>query len=180
VLAFINWPFGMEERNPAEVLPRAVRDETYGFYMFRNRWEDENDIVVSLQTRNTRGWHKANTDGRLQVWGLGKKTKWGRMRTDVEYFKPVADGSAILTGADDTSLAVDFSEVSGADVMLVMTGPGAPKDDTVAAGGNEFSFLFLTTGDKPTPKVESDTIVVGEQTVSLRDGNLVLGKMTER
>lgn len=176
ILAFVNWPIGMKEINPAHVIPRAVRDKKYGFYMFRNRWQDENDIVVSVQTKNTRGWHKANTDGRLQVWGLGKKAKWGRMKTDIQYFKSAADGSAILTGADGTCLAVDFSKASGADAMLVMTGPGAPKENSLTAGGATFSFQFLTAGAQPTPKIEGNKITVGHQTVSMEGGNIVLGK----
>ncbi len=28
ILAFVNWPFGPQERDPAEVLPRAVGDQT--------------------------------------------------------------------------------------------------------------------------------------------------------
>ncbi len=177
VLAFVNWPFGMQERNPVESVPPAIGDETFGFYMFRNRWKDENDIVVSVQTRNTRGWHKANTDGSVQVWGLGKKIKWGRVKTDIKDFRPATDGSGILTGADGTCLAVDFSKTSGADAMLVMTGPGAPGTDTVKLDNTTLSFLFLTTGAKPVPKVEGDKIVVGSQTVSLKDGKIVLGKM---
>lgn len=180
VCAFINWPFGMEESNPAEVLPQAVRDEIYGFYMFRNRWQDEKDTVISLQTRNTRGWHKANTDGRLQVWSLGRKMKWGRLRTDITYFQPASDGSAILTGKDGTTLAIDFSRASGAEAMLVMTGPGAPKENTVKAGNTTFSFLFLTEGETPVPEVRGDHVVAGKQTVSLEDGNLVLEKMAGR
>ena len=40
ILALVNWPFGTPAKNPAEVLPKAVQDSKYGFYMFRNRWQD--------------------------------------------------------------------------------------------------------------------------------------------
>ena len=177
VLALVNWPFGVKERNPIESIPPAVGDRKFGFYMFRNRWQDENDIVISVQTRNTRGWHRANTRGELEIRALGRKTRWGRLRTDVKYFKAAADGSGVLTGADGTSLAVDFSKASGADGMLVMTGPGAPDDKTVSAGGARFSFKFLTGGAEPAIKVEGAKITVGGQTVSIQGGNIVLGKM---
>jgi hypothetical protein len=177
ILAFVNWPFGLKAANPAGSVPRAARDAKFGFYMFRNRWQDENDIVISIQTKGTRGWHKANTDGGIQVWGMGKKQKWGRVRGDVSDFKTAADGSAILAAKDGTGLAVDFSKASGADGMLVMTGPGAPGDAKIEAGGTAFSFLFLTSGAKPTPRAEGDKVVVGGQTVSFADGRIVLGKM---
>lgn len=177
ILAYVNWPFGLAERNPAECIPRAVGDTKWGFYMFRNRWKDANDIVISVQTRDTRGWHKARADGSVWVWGLGKKLKWGRLRTEIAFFKPAADGSAILTGSDGTSLAIDFSRACGADAMLVMTGPGAPRGNTVSLGGRQFSFLFLTAGQPPTPRPEGDKIVVVGQTVALQAGNILLGKM---
>jgi len=37
VLSFINWPFGTKERNSSDVIPQAVCDKKWGFYMFRNR-----------------------------------------------------------------------------------------------------------------------------------------------
>jgi hypothetical protein len=177
VLAFINWPFDIGERNPGEVLPRAVGDEKWGFYMFRNRWQDGNDIVISVQTRNTRGWHKANTKGDVSIWGLGEKTNWGRLRTDIERFRAAEDGSSVLCGADGTCLAVDFSKASGADAMLVMTGPGAPSGGHILAGGTEFAFKFLKAGTKPEPKVAGDRIRVGDQTVSFDGERIVLEKM---
>ena len=178
ILAFVNWPWDTEERNPAEVIPRAARDSKYGFYMFRNRWQDENDVVISVQTKSTRGWHKANTDGGVQVWGLGKKTKWGTVKGDVKHFKAAADGSAVLTAADGTCLAVDFSGSTGAEAMLVMTGPGAGSGTKVTAGGTTFNFMFLTDGTAPSPAATGDKVVVGKQTVAVEDGNIVLSEFT--
>jgi len=177
ILAFVNWPFGLQERNPIDSVPPAIMDSMAGLCVFRNRWKDADDIIVSVQTRSTRGWHKANTDGAIQVWGFGKKQKWGRVRTSVTRFAGAADGSGTVTGADGTCLAVDFSGASGADGMLVMTGPGAPGQNKVTAGATAFSFLFLTKGEAPTPKAEGNRIVVGKQTVALEGGHLVLGKM---
>ena len=178
VLALVNWPFGMKEGDPMDSVPPAVGDEKFDFYAFRNRWRDENDILVSVQTRDTRGNHRANTRGDVEVWALGRKMKWGRLKADsITCFKPAADGSGVLTGSDGTCLAVDFSKASGADGMLVMTGPGAPDAKSVSAGGTKFAFLFLTGGEEPAPKSDGRKIVVGEQTVSIQDGNIVLGKM---
>ena len=186
VLALVNWPYGtyVWERNPMDSVPPAVGDRKWGFYAFRNRWKDENDILVSVQTRDTHGDYVdkpnkgARTDGAVWVWGLGEKAEWGRLKTmRVTHFCPAADGSGILTGSDGTGLAVDFSKTSGADAMLVMTGPGAPGGKTVTAGGTTFSFRFLTSGAEPAPKAEGDKVVIGEQTVSMEQGNIVLGKM---
>jgi hypothetical protein len=61
--------------------------------------------------------------------------------------------------------------------MLVMTGRGTPRGDTVEAGGTTFALKFLTEGKVPEPRVEDGKIVVGEQTVTLEDGHIVLSRM---
>ncbi len=177
ILAFCNWPFDLEERNPIECIPPAVMDQKNQFVMIRNQWKDEDDIVISIQPWSTRGWHRAKTDGGVEVWGLGKKRKWGYIRNGVADFRGAADGSAIVTGKEGTCLAVDFSGASGAEAMLVMTGPTAAKETVVEAGGRKYSFLFLTEGKEPEPKVSGDKIEIGDQTVWFEDGTLVLGKM---
>ena len=35
--AFVNWPVELEERQPADVLPRCYVDSSCGFYVWRNR-----------------------------------------------------------------------------------------------------------------------------------------------
>nr|MBC8372225.1 hypothetical protein [Planctomycetota bacterium] len=72
---------------------------------------------------------------------------------------------------------IDFSGASGADGMLFMPGASTPGEGTVSAGGRKFSFKFLTAATAPTPKVQGDKIVIGTQTVSYKDGKIVLGKM---
>ena len=175
VCSFVNWPLGVEEQNPAAVLPRCYRDSKWNFYAFRNRWQDENDIVISVLTKNARGYIRANADGGLRVAALGKKFKWGRVRGDVVYWQPAADGSGVMTLADGTSVAVDFSVAGGADAMLVTTGEA--EGNKVRLGETTLTFKFLTTGPEPATEVRGDRVVVGTQTVSMRDGKLVLGTM---
>jgi hypothetical protein len=175
ILSLVNWPLEIEEQNPAEALPKAMADETGGFYAFRNRWRDENDILITIQTRDTRGWHRAKTDGRVWVWGLGDKEKWGRMEGRVVHFEAAEDGSGVLAIQDGTCLAVDFSGASGAEAMLVLTGPGAPEEGSVTAGGRRFAFRFVTRGERPTPQATGDGVAVGDQTVRYRRGKLELG-----
>jgi len=56
ILALVNWPFGMKEQNPAKILPKLVVDKWSGRCMFRNRWKDQDDIIVDAQLKSTRGW----------------------------------------------------------------------------------------------------------------------------
>jgi hypothetical protein len=175
ICAFVNWPFDLKERNPAEVIPRCYRDSKWSFYAFRNRWQDENDLVVSVQTKNAHGYHKAPTTALLEVAGYGKKLSWVKLAGEVTYWQPAADGSGLLTMADGAALAVDFSKASGADGMLVTTGPA--EGVKVDLGGTALTFKFLTACPEPKPQVQGDKVVVGDQTVSLKDGRIVLGKM---
>jgi hypothetical protein len=109
----------------------------------------------------------------LTVWGAGKKQSWGTITGGFKgEFAPAKDGSTVLTTGDGSSLAIDFSKASGCDALLVMTGPGAPKNNVVEAGGTTFSFLFLTKGTPPTPRVEGNRITIGHRIVT-QDGQTI-------
>ncbi len=175
VCSFVNWPTNLKARNPAEVLPRCYRDSKWNFYAFRNRWQDDNDIVISVLTRNVKGYIKADGDGGLQVAAFGKKFKWGKVKGTEKYWKPAADGSGVLTLSDGMSIAVDFSKASGAEAMLVTTGPA--DGHKFLLGEATITVKYLTSGKEPQAQLQGDRILVGEQTVSLKDGNIVLSKM---
>jgi hypothetical protein len=183
IMAFLNWPFGMEEKNPADCIPRAAVDERFGFYAFRDRFEDENDVIIQVQTLNTRGWHKASTDGSVHLWAMGKKEKWGKLPGKLRHSQIAADGSAILTDRFGTSMAIDFSKSSGADVMLVMTGRFAGKSNTTAKlGDQELRFRFFnhqSGATPPKPQIDGDTSTIGTQTISIKNGNLSLSRFAE-
>jgi hypothetical protein len=174
ILAFINWPVGLPEKNPAGIIPYAFRDTLYGHYAWRNRWRDPNDTVVSVLAQ---GWHAGQDKPELvHIRSQGANRTWGRIKGGFTGdFAPAKDGSTILTAADKSGFAVDFSQASGADAMLVMTGPNAPPDGAVEAGGAKLSILLLGPGELPKPKSEGDKVVVGKQTVRLIDGRIALG-----
>jgi len=177
VISLINWPFDIQEKNPQEVIPRCFRDTKWNFYAFRNKWQDENDIVITTLLKEAKGNYGAKADGTLKIAAFGKHQDWGKVKGNTKFWKPAADGSAILTLEDGTGLAIDFSGASGSDGMIVMTGPGAGQGISVNAGGTSFSFLFLTEGAVPVPKVRGNKVVIKKQTVSFKNGNIELGKM---
>lgn len=172
VCALVNWPWGHEPVNPAEVLPNCFRDSKWGYYAFRNRWQDENDIAISVLTRDARGYIKSPTKGELHIAAFGKKETWGRLKGETVEWLPYPDGSAILSMKDGTSLVIDFSGASGAPCMLAMTGPGAGEGIEVELDGNVISFKFLT--DKDVPKVEkkNNQIHIGGQRIYLENKRL--------
>jgi hypothetical protein len=151
------------------------RDSKWDFYACRNRWQDENDIVVSVLTRNVRGYIQVKGDGGLMVAAFGKKFKWGKVQGQVKAWQPATDGSAILTMADGSAVAIDFSQASGTDGLLVTTGPA--EGTKFKLGDTILTLKYLTAGPEPMAEVQGDRIVVGQQTIFLKGGNLVLGKM---
>jgi hypothetical protein len=173
ILAFVNWPLGLKEKNPQGIIPNACRDSLYGYYAWRNRWQDQNDTVVTVLTR---GVHQGDMPEIIGIRSQGTNRTWGRIKGGFTgEYAPAKDGSTILPAGDKSCLAVDFSQASGADAMLVMTGPSAPPEGVVAAGGTKFSFLLLTKGEASKPKAEGNKVLVGKQTVSFENGRIVLG-----
>lgn len=174
VLAFVNTPFGVEPRNPAECIPRAVRDTKHGFYAFRNRWRDENDIVITQLTRRSPARFRHGPDRAMTIQHGGRRETWGAIPARATCWRVASDGSAVV-GDGRTFVGIDFSGASGADCMLVMTGPGTPDRAVVTAGGRRYAFKFLGTAPDPRPSGEGDGVTIGRQTVSCPDGTLALG-----
>ncbi len=108
VYAFVNWPLGVDERNPAEVLSRVLFDEEADYYVFRTAWEGEDDIVVTSQR------------GNLKVLGKG-------LPGQADFHTPLgphtcfreADGAAVMCTRTH-SLAFDYSGASGVPALFVL------------------------------------------------------------
>ncbi len=57
VLAFINFPFDLEPEASFEAWPRRNHDATFGFHAWRNRFRDENDVIVSVLDETMPGFY---------------------------------------------------------------------------------------------------------------------------
>lgn len=178
VLAMVNWPIGVEPQNPAQVVPKAIVDKIHGYYVFRNRWKDHNDILVAALLGSGPTGHIGGQPGDVMVWGLGQKTRFGSFgsREQTTYYKAAKDGSGVVAGSRGNCLAVDFSGVSGADALLVMTGPGAEGGQSVSAGGTTFHIMTLQTGAEPEARAEADAVILGGQTIRFDGEKIILGK----
>ena len=177
ILSYVNWPIGLAERDPDDVLPHAYRDTKWKFYAWRNRWQDRNDTVISILTHRAKGNMGAPAENTLTIRSQGRSIKWGRIGGGfLEPWAPQPDGSTVLKTGDGSVLAIDFSRASGADALLVMTGPGAPAEGVIEAGGTKFSLLLLGPDPLPKPRAEGNRLVIGGQTVSYDGQSIVLGK----
>ncbi|MBL8795629.1 MAG: hypothetical protein JNM56_17115 [Planctomycetia bacterium] len=186
VLALVNWPIGIQPKNPAEVLARTRQDSVHGYYVFRNQWKDENDILVTalLGARPEPGGPEP-----VMVWGLGLRTTFGSFKkAKATHFQTKPDGSGVLAAPGGVSLAVDFSGASGAPALLALVGEAVKPNDqqgkvgvgtkttTVTAGGKAFTVMTLQKGPAPEVKVDGDKVVVGGQTLTFDGAKIILAK----
>jgi hypothetical protein len=174
VCAFVNWPVGLAEKRPEDVLPHCYRDSSCGFYCWRDRWQDGDDTVITVLSNRTSGYMGAKPDRTLCLNTRGKHLRWGSVKegpTEHWWTSPRGDTSS-LTLSDGTCFAVDFTGASGADVMLVTTGQA--EGPSVKLGGATLTFSFPTADAPPPVKTDGAAAVAGKQRITLEDGHLVL------
>jgi hypothetical protein len=73
-LMLIAWPAGLKEQNPGDAMDRASVDRQKGGYVFRNRWQDGQDCVVSLFANDNQAggsWVSAQ-GGTFRINALGE------------------------------------------------------------------------------------------------------------
>lgn len=190
--AFVNWPFATKEENPQRSLPKFKSDTHYGRFVFRNRWQDKDDTIVSVLL----GARTADKGvRRVMVWSLGQQMTFGGVGPSIQGspkvglvkldgFEGFVDGSGCVAGGGN-AIGVDYSGSSGADAVVVIVGPGADgrltgsvdktksKVQTVNAGGKTFSILTVcASANHPSAEADGDVVKLGGQTIRF-DGTLV-------
>jgi hypothetical protein len=163
ISVLLHWPEDAAEINPAEIMPRPYVDHATGAVVFRNRWQDGEDVMIDC-------WIGGTDDFRNPVvlWARGKRTTLGFLginspdqgvwavnekgEVDKEtYYRKSAeaekggrprlvqvtegskDGSGAATYSNGNAIAVDFSAGGGLDALIAMTGPGV--DGLPGSGG---------------------------------------------
>jgi hypothetical protein len=180
-LAFVNWPVGVKPENPATVMPRAMEDRIHGYYVFRNQWQDENDILVSaLLGYGPKDAYKPQF-GPIYLWGLKKKYAFGKfLSAGPADFTPGPNGGVVSTGTQ--CLGVDFSGASGAPAVLALAGIEGPKPDatvnttSLTVDGKTILIVTVQDGQPPAVKADGNRIAVGGQTIAWSGGRFVFGK----
>lgn len=183
MLALINWPFGQTAKNPETVLPKVHRDTRFEYVVFRNRWKDKDDTVVSMLGL-TRG--KKLRPSEVMVWGRGLRLTLPGVNGDISDYRPGKDGSGQVATEQGKAIAVDYSGTSGAETLVVVTGGKADVGKAKAAKATpvkigDTAFVVLTIapdGNHPEVKTEGDAIVAGKQRITWKDGRLTLATFT--
>jgi len=75
VYVFLSYPLDMKPRPPAEVMPKAIVDAQKGGFIFRNKWEGDDDIVAAfiLKTKAPSGAWTTAEAGTYRIIGFGKQ-----------------------------------------------------------------------------------------------------------
>ena len=81
--ALLFYPHDLPEKNPAEVWGLAWQDPSFGMFLFRNRFKDEQDIVAQIvaKLRPTFGGHEGRDALSFRILGLGIPWAVGSGRT---------------------------------------------------------------------------------------------------
>jgi len=192
MLALVNWPTfeGIEAKSSAEFMPLTSRDSLYEYFVFRNRFQDKNDIVTTVLIEQPRGTKPRST----MVWGLGglrlnlTEPQKGAKVTDYTTYE---DGSGVLK-AGEYALAVDYSGNSGADDLIVTASPTKPTknkttkpkvaNDNKNASYQQFTLdnktlevlVLSSSGTLPAVVVEDSKIKVGDQKIAFEGGKFSL------
>ncbi len=214
-----------------ELFPRVIHDTAAGYVIFRNGWSDAGgDICVSalLGTHPThQNGRGMASGGSVYVYGKGlggRADQYYRFPGMFYSSCPVytrfeKDGSGVLSavtygekfnkfsldvtecGTKPTSLAVDFSGVSGAELLVAMVGPMvgyqveywmdikpakvadlkgrdgyAARTAEIQLAGRRGFVMTLLKGNHPAVRQDGDAVVVGKRTLSFDGVKIVLGK----
>jgi hypothetical protein len=207
VYSLINWPIGLEPKNPGEVLGHVNADKVAGHYMFRKSWEDADDIYFTflLNPKNRRGHVRGPDGGNFCFFGFGIRAGWSKQDFHdprENYFQAYPDGSGVVSFENkgtQTSIAVDYSERSGAEGVVLMANPWFTaaerteevwrKFEPVSRKHGSLSFADVQTGNTPwfimmmhkgsgdqapDVMVEGNQVRIGQQRYQLVDGNILM------
>lgn len=177
VLALVNWPIGVVEQNPADVLGRTSVDRLHGWYIFRNGWQGADDVAVSA-------WLASGPQGNINaggpdvlVWGMGERVRLANLpRCQTTYYHADKDGSGVISGGG-YCIAVDFSGKCGAPALVAVASekdlgasPGKPgaiaRVTDVKHGQTNFRVLTMARGQPPEIQAGQNEISVGARQLS--------------
>lgn len=188
IMALVNWPLGMKAENPAGVMPKAICDSLHSYYVIRNRWQDSDDVVITLfgktgNYRQQKAWGARPT----KIFGVGEQVALSAVTGRHDHMETAADGSTSLRwpGKAPKLFAVDFSRRGGVDAVIVHN-LGMEQDANshrtlqrrVSIGKSALNCLTLSTTDQH-PAISQGTIgdkpaaIIGGLAVTLEDDKLV-------
>jgi hypothetical protein len=121
VYAFVNWPIGLAEKNPAEIPPKYLRDHKAGYYVFRGGWSDTgNDLLGTMYVHSMLS-HTMTTGTRIPgaFYGKGVTGSFEALRHHDMRFTDIENGNACILRQGTQTFVADLSGLSGAPIVLI-------------------------------------------------------------
>jgi len=185
VVSFVNWPAGGKPANPATALPHAVFDSNKGYTVFRNRWQDGDDIVItSLLGYGPRDGYTPG-GGPILAFAYGQKMTLGSLVGKAGAFTAHPAGGVTVADGGAGMLGFDCSAASGADAILVAVGANLKggADATlheVEADGRRVQILVFAKGRQvAAPTVDGGVITIGGQKITVAKDGLTFAVTTK-
>jgi hypothetical protein len=188
VYAFVNWPIGVRETDPNKGWPRIMHDQAAQYFLFRNGWRGDDDVIVTIIGGERRPFRKAN----VLALGQGQQASFPLTWPDITDAEVTSteDNCHVLT-ITNGSFVVDFSGKCGVPTLLAAVGPGTeekkrrrrrrgPAPVSVKVGKTTVTLLFLHADRRPEIKVEGNEILLGERSLRLDGTTLVPGPRRNR
>ncbi len=168
VAAFVNWPVGTAPANPATILPHGYTDSIYGFYAWRNRWQNENDAVVTWLTQAAKGFMGAKPDSGIHVLSGATRYIWAHPAGKVlQQQHNERWNTSSLRLQQDITVGVDVSGKSGYDVLLLST-YSAEGEKFNLAGTDVYVKGIGANSKKIKTMVKDNVLHIGSQRISLK------------
>ncbi len=163
-MRFINYPLGMAEQDPADVMRRVTVDRQKGGHVFRNCWRDGDDCVVQFFANSNApgGTWSCAQGGTFRITGLGHD--WavrgqgygngasGRGLPDYSLYQNMVDveGQNITSSPQAWVTGFEYAE-DGSGVVTVNMDEiyvHMEKEKTVRPGRKEASTAWTSIGER--------------------------------
>ncbi len=181
------YPDALAEQNPSTVWGNTYADHSYGVYMFRNRYQDENDFVMQTHgnARQNLGGHNGPDGLSFRIYGLGVpwcvgsgRTSDPRGQTNIFQYDPetmTSSGSPLVPTVLDTFLRangdgytvmnMDTTEIGvGNQTRRIITDysgtSGAPGYFIVSDSSDDGSWWRMNTPDFNTITTGPDSFTI--------------------
>lgn len=139
IFSLMYWPIGIEPTNPATRLPRQVSDQRLQWHLFRNRWQDGDDILAGLLLGADDSDYFGNAL-RLRIWGLGRRYVADFPRSEAKAAVAPHGDDAWSAVWEDSCLAVDFAPGGGCQAVFLLRGPALGPDMPELQPGSPAAF----------------------------------------
>ncbi len=153
IYALVGYREDTPRQNPAAILDKVLVDEQKGFFVFRNQWQDEHDVVASIYLKRqprVGGWSFPEV-GSFRITGLG--TNWamagpGDGKPESENIVHLAEAKAWETAQIVSSF---FNQNGSGVITMKMNDIVVPKTEPPVRISSLRSFAVDYSGASGTP-----------------------------